>query len=1546
MQPSDIRGSNSKLIENVNSVRKQKKQEILAKLLKEKYKGENIKIIKSDRESEVPLSFNQLQLWFLSQFGTQANVAYHMPNVLRLRGDLDRSALYLALSTLLNRHEILRTNFRVNQRGEPYQYINSESKFKFDVFNLPEECPSASKIDERKKIIKEFIDRQFDLSEDSLIRIGLIEHTNNEHTLLLVFHHIVVDAWSMGVFTSELSILYNAYCNGKENPLGELPLQYADYALWQRNWVASEAAIKELTYWREKLQGTPLLNLPIDRQRPAMQSFRGAWIELELDIELSQNLKSIGRRNGCTLFMTLFAVFGIFLHRYTQQTDICIGTPVANRLNSEVEPLVGFFVNMLALRLEIDSCRSFEALLKHVKSITLEAYQNQTTPFERVVNAVKPERSQAYSPLFQAMMTLQNVKGSEVDFSGLTIEFEKVNHSTSQFDISLELQEMPNGSLVGGFEYSTDLFDHSTLIRFKQNFIHIIKVVSGSPNRILHELDFLTSHETKLLLNDWNATCSAYSLDRCIHELFEDQAVREPNKLAVVFGETRITYADLNSRANQLAHYLMSERGVKPDKLVGICIERSLEMVISILGVLKAGGAYVPLDPSYPPARLAHMIADASLEIILTQSHLKEKHRISDVQAVCLDIDNIQRKLEGYRIENLIPQEIGLNSRNLAYVIFTSGSTGTPKGVMIEHRNTNALCKWTAETYSDSERELVLASTSICFDLSVFEILNTLQLGGSVCLCNNIFDLIDNKHEHKVTLINTVPSAISALQNMDAIPRQIKVINLAGEPLKQSIVDSLYEKSVPKVFDLYGPTEDTTYSTYTLRQPKGIATIGRPILNTQVYILDKYAQPCYLGVAGELYIGGKGLSRGYLNRDDLTSEKFIVNPYHDKSNPASSEKLYKTGDLCRYLADGNIEFLGRIDDQIKIRGFRIELREIEKVITSLEVVEDAVVLTKGDLMDKQINAYVVYKNGIFQQDIDLKILLAELLPDYMIPSNLVILDKLPLTANGKIDRRALASIDVKSPSLESYVPPTSAIEIELTNIWSIVFGLSKNNIGVNESLFNLGANSILTIILQRRISEAFDVQLRAGFSFEAKTIRDQAEKIKLMLRQRPTTPLDTDADVLYASEAVKHSIRRSIILSYKNGSCFTHDIDINREHDSSSAEELPRFFIACIDKVLITYLVLALHEHGLLDIHQSISEIYPNFYDKVNRKVTLATLLSHSSGLDWSNFDCVKSEFEEDDFLRENYYINQYPQIATPGKVFSYSHLGILISINIIENIVQIDYFSALKKYVFVPLGIDFSDSYVSYPGHIPDQETGEIKILQNDQIKKTSGGFLQFELSAMDLLKLAIVPIKNGFSLSNKKFISASLAKLLVSPQIFVSDNYYYDGWALGWFKYPETEKYGYISGAHGHHNCVVIDPKRKSIVIVQNDMYPSMDFFDFILKKELGYSLHRHTGLMPEFELKSITGFYKCEGMETMITQKDEKYIIKSRYRESGERWAKCIEGEIGYSAFGNYVVQPRQYPHANLIMACDENGYGEVSHIVINDRLLRKDPHGSAF
>ncbi|BAY99593.1 amino acid adenylation domain protein [Tolypothrix tenuis PCC 7101] len=1015
-----------------------------------------------------PLSFAQQRLWFIHQLAPDTP-AYNLPLIIRLQGGVNVAVLEQSLNEIINRHEILRTNFIVIDE-QPVQIIQPELKIKLAVEDL-QQLPEDRRTQEAQQT--------FDLSSQPLLRAKLLRLGEAEYQLVLILDHIIVDGWSIGILIRELTETYKAFVNSKPSPLPELPIQYLDFTYWQRGWLQGERLQTLVSYWKQQLSGNlPILDLPTDSPRKVFPTFNGAQAKLVLLPSLSAELKNFCQQEGTTLFMVLLAAFKTLLYRYTGQTDILVGSPIASRNRAEIESLIGFFVNVLVLRTSLDGVPTFRELLQRVKATALEAYTHQDLPFDKLVEELQPERHLSYNPLFQVMFVLQNVPLPTPKLSDIDITFTEGFNDTAKFDLTLFMEDIEQG-LIATLEYNTDLFGADTMHRMLGHLQSLLEGIVANPAQSIAELPLLTAFERKQILVDWNQTQTDYPQHLCIHKLFEEQVEKTPNAIALVFENQRLTYHELNTKANQLAYYLQ-KLGVKPEVCVGICMERSPEMVIGLLGTLKAGGAYIPLDPKYPQERLAFMLEDSQAQILLTQTHFA-KGFTGNINTICLDSD--WQLLEPQSKENLFSE---VTSQNLAYIIYTSGSTGKPKGVAIEHCSCIALLHWARQVFSDHELAGVLASTSICFDLSVFEIFVPLSWGGKVILVENALHLPNSTAAQEVSLVNTVPSIISELLRVNGLPSSVRTVNLAGEPLQHQLVQQIYQNdAIQKVVNLYGPSEDTTYSTYSLVKKEDKAVnIGRPICNTQIYLLDANLQPVPVGVKGEIYLGGAGLARGYFNRAEVTNERFINHPFDSQLG----SRLYKTGDLARYFPNGNLEYLGRIDYQVKIRGFRIELGEVEKVLIAHPAVREVVVLA----LDKQIVAYVISEEEQITTTNELRNYLQGILPNYMIPTLFVQLDVMPLLPNGKINRSALPiPTDLRPTIAVNYQAPRSETERAIANIWQEVLKLEK--VGINDNFFDLGGHSLLIVQVKQKLDAALNKEISIIELFQHPTIDSLAK---------------------------------------------------------------------------------------------------------------------------------------------------------------------------------------------------------------------------------------------------------------------------------------------------------------------------------------------------------------------------------------------------------------------------------------------------------------------
>ncbi|MDZ8084002.1 MAG: amino acid adenylation domain-containing protein [Nostoc sp. DedQUE12b] len=1070
----------------------------------------DLPLIKGDRTQNLPLSFGQEQIWLLNQLEPN-NPFYNEQAALRLRGNLNVVALEQSLNKIIARHESLRTNFRTFNE-QPIQVIAESLTLNLSVVDLTELPKSEREIACQQLATAEAI-RPFDLANSGLIRASVLQLTELEHVLLLTLHHIVFDAWSVGVLMRELATIYSGLCNNLSPELPELQIQYADFAIWQRQWLQTEVLQRQLNYWQQLLKNAPsLLELPTDRPRPAIQTFRGARQHIKLSIELSEALANFSKQEKATLFTTLFTAFVTLLYRYTGSDDILVGTPIANRDRFETEDLIGFFVNTLVLRTDLSGNPSFKQLLSRVRQLMSQAYAHSDLPFEELVKALQPERDLSHTPLFQVMFLLQNASVSQVDLTGLTVSPLVTERTTAKFDLTLFMENTTTG-LVSTWEYNTDLFDASTIERMAGHFVTLLSGIVANPKEQISQLPLLTKPEQRQLLVEWNDTQAEYPLDKCIHQLFEEQVERTPDAIAVVFENQQLTYQQLNCRANQLAHYLQS-LGVKADVLVGLCVERSLEMVVALLGILKAGGAYLPLDPEYPTERLSFMLEDAQVSVLLTQQPLLERLPEHQAHLACLDTDWQAISLSSQN--NTITD---VQANNLAYIIYTSGSTGKPKGVAL---NQLALCNlilWQLQNNTISTEARTLQFAPISFDVSFQEIFTTWFSGGTLFLIGEelrrdpvaLLGFLKEKAVERLFVPFVVLQQLAEVAiDSELVNSHLREIITAGEQLQitPAISQWLGKLSDCTLHNHYGPSESHVVTTFRLPDPVEnwplLPPIGKPIANTQIYILDKYLQPVPIGVPGELYIGGVSLARGYLNRPELTQDKFILNPFDE----TGESRLYKTGDLVRYFTDGNIEYLSRIDNQVKIRGFRIELGEIEAALSQYSDVQAACVIpredTPGDTCtersrSKRLVAYVVPHQHCLLSISELRQFLKAKLPEYMVPNGFVILESLPLTPSGKVDRRVLPAPDLHSELKDKYIAPRTPIEEMLAQIWAQV--LKVKQVGIHDNFFEVGGHSLLATQLVSRIRNIFKVELPLRELFVAATVAELAHFIGQLQQQ-------------------------------------------------------------------------------------------------------------------------------------------------------------------------------------------------------------------------------------------------------------------------------------------------------------------------------------------------------------------------------------------------------------------------------------------------------------
>jgi amino acid adenylation domain-containing protein len=1057
-----------------------------------------------------PASFAQQSLWFIDQL-TPGKATYNIDCALQIQGKLDIEVLRQALEEIARRHETLRTRFVV-VRGDLQQVIEDQVNVRLPVLDLSAIAGEREREAEAMQVAQKESQWAFDLQQAPLFRGKLLRLSPLDHVLLFTMHHIISDAWSIGILIEEVSILYEAFGAGRPSPLPELPIQYADYSVWQRDCLEKGLLEPQLAYWKKQLAETSMLALPADRPRSAEQSQNGATRDFVIAAAIAQKLKKLAENSGATLFMVMLAAFQTLLHRYSGQTEIAVGTPVAGRRNSSTEKLIGFFINTLVLRVDLSEAPNFLELLQRTKEVTLEAYAHQDVPFEKLVEVLAPERNLGSTPLFQVMMTLQNAPVSDLRLGSAALSPFNIDNGTSKFDLRLQIAEDGSGPLIGSIQYSTDLFDALSIVRMADHYQMLLSGIVADPSQSIALLQLLTPNERKQILHEWNRTEKEIPAGTLV-ELFTAQVQRTPNAMAAAHHEERLSYRELNERSNQLA-WRLQELGVGSETCVGLMVPRSIEMVVGLLAVLKAGAAYVPLDPNSPLERLKHMLEDSGARLVLSSKSLAAAAELDDRKV---------QLIEAEELHSCSKEELGIpiDPAQLAYVIFTSGSTGRPKGVGVEHRQlVNYISAIGEKLQIEPGMRLALVSTHAA-DLGYTMIFPSLCYGG----CLDVIDadwvldtskLAEHFSRHPADYLKIVPSHLRALLNSSEgrglLPRRWLV--LGGEASSWDFIRQVKEAGRGcRVLNHYGPTETTvgvlTYDTTQNEggeQRSGMVPVGRPLSNAKAYVLDSEFNPVGVGITGEIHIGGAGVARGYLKRADLTAEKFVPDPY--SLQPGG--RMYRTGDLGRYLESGNIEFLGRKDHQVKVRGFRIELGEIETALQEHEGVRQALVIAQEDESgDKQLVAYVVTEeesgassngnNGSVrgaQRSNEWRDHLQGKLPEYMVPSAYVELERLPLNANGKIDRKSLPKPEQERTREAEYVGPRNETEETLCRLWEEV--LRRERVGIHDHFFKTGGHSLRAVQLISRVRTVFAIDMPLTVLFSAPTVARMAEHITVL----------------------------------------------------------------------------------------------------------------------------------------------------------------------------------------------------------------------------------------------------------------------------------------------------------------------------------------------------------------------------------------------------------------------------------------------------------------
>ena len=1080
------------------------KRELLKLLLEQESKeAQKIKPHPRDYSSgpaQCCTSWAQQRMWVINQMDG-ANTAYHLEFAWRLQGSLDPEALQGALDTIVRRHEILRTIF-VDTDGYPSQVIAPEGHFslsRLDLSGGPDEVRETQLHAQKMQEVRE----PLDLSTGPLIRGRLIRLRAHEHVLLITMHHIISDFWSGGVFLRELAELYASYHDRRGNPLPPLPIQYADYAQWQREWLQGERLDKQLQYWRTHLEGAaPELKLPTDRPRPPFQSYRGGNFELVLNATLTARLRALAQRHDVTLFMVLYAAWAILMSRLSGQQDVVTGTPIANRQRQELEPLIGFFVNTLALRVNVEEQLTIREFLQRVKEVTLGAYEHQDIPFERIVTALQPERTPSRNPIFQVIFGLQNAPRKDIQLPELTITREDTTYESAMFDLQVLVRERGE-EIAGIVVYASDLFDRETVIHWMSCFKVLLTALANEDAARVGELALLSESERQRILYSFNATQTASVGATLIHRSFEEQAQRTPLAVAAIYGESQMTYAELDRKANQLARYL-STCGIGPDRLVGLCAERGLVMIVGILGILKAGGAYLPLDPAYPAERLQYMLEDASPQVVLVQKTLMGL--MSQARSRVVGLDEELWELVPRDLPSRPSAEREQRPEDLVYVIYTSGSTGRPKGTAMTHRAMANLMGWHREGLGEVEGQRVLQFAASSFDVAFQEIFSTLCAGGTLVLLDewtrrDARALTDLLIRRSIQRLFVPPLMLQSLadhcRTAGLVPESLRDVITAGEQLRISpeIIGLLSQLPRCRLHNHYGPTETHVVTALTL--PEGqperwpdLPTIGRPIANTAIYILDARRQPVPIGVVGEIFIGGIGVARGYLGRPEMTEQRFLPDPFVTEGQP----RMYRTGDLARWRADGTIEYLGRNDDQVKIRGFRIELGEIETQLSKHDAIKDVVVVAREETPgEKRLVAYITQQTPQGPGIEELRTHLKARLPEHMIPSAFVTLERLPMTPSGKVDRRTLPAPPADAYVTQRYESPQGDTEEALAQLWRTLLRVER--VGRHDNFFELGGHSLLAAKMIAKTSERFAVPLSLVMVFQYPTVQQLAAAV-------------------------------------------------------------------------------------------------------------------------------------------------------------------------------------------------------------------------------------------------------------------------------------------------------------------------------------------------------------------------------------------------------------------------------------------------------------------
>jgi amino acid adenylation domain-containing protein len=1056
-----------------------------------------------------PASIDQERLWFIDQL-QPGNTAYNIFSASRIRGSLNVPIMERVINELIQRHEVLRTTLK-SVDGVPVQVIAPELEITLEPVSL-EHLPEEERYDEALRLTTEEFARPFDLEKEPLVRVGLLRLAEDDFVLQVNMQHAITDRWSFAVFEKELAVLYQAFATGQPSPLPELPIQFADYAVWQRERMNSDEYKKDLEYWLRQLDVSFVLDFPTDFPRPPVQNFRGARVYVGYPKSLLDGLKELSRREGVTMFMTLMAAFKTLIYRYTNQHDILISTPIGTRLRPETENLVGYLLNLLIVRTDLSGNPTFRELLKREQEACVGAFAHQEVPFGKLVQELKPKQDASRNPIAQvAFLYLDFPEATAMQFLGLTATPIDIDNGASRFDITLAMIETPEGFAIS-IEYISDIFEHGRMERMARHLQVLLEGIIANPDARLSDVPILTLAEQRQLQH-WNDTAHQFPSTLLVHQLFEQQAALRPGAPALLFEDQALTFSEINSRANQLARHLL-RRGLEPEARVGVMLPRTPDALVALLAIFKAGGCYLPLDPEYPPERLAFMLEDAAVSLLITEESLRVHLPEQATPVITLDDEQLAQQSIA-NVENEVRPE------QLAYIIYTSGSTGRPKGVSVEHRQLLHTLQSAQEVLKLTEADCLPSIASFSFDISLLELLCA-PLAGGRCLLVSTHGVLEATVTARVlkqaTVLHAVPGLmrrfVSVARETAASGRQLRLVLVGGEAVAPELLAEMQDVwSSADVRVLYGPTEATIICAgYDVSREGAIdhQMIGRPLPNTVLRILDQAGKLVPIGVDGEICIGGAGLSRGYRERADLTAESFVPDEY----STCAGARIYRTGDRGRYLPDGNIEFTGRMDEQVKVRGFRIELGEIESVLREHESVNEAVVIALEDKgNEKRLAAYVVTAQGASRNISELRNSLKERLPDYMIPSAFVYLDALPLTSHGKIDRRALPAPDAERPALaEAFIAPRTPTEKSLASIWTKLLGI--NRVGINDNYFELGGDSLLATQLVSQLRGVFEVELPLVNLFQYPTLAELATSIEEAIIEQMEEISDEEAEQL------------------------------------------------------------------------------------------------------------------------------------------------------------------------------------------------------------------------------------------------------------------------------------------------------------------------------------------------------------------------------------------------------------------------------------------------